>query len=502
MRIPGRRLLTVVVCIAIGAAVAPAASGQVITRSGKQPPAQDPNLPERPLQEALNESVAHTRLLVVVTSGTREKEKANHAAWNNPALQEWVKWHAVLVHVTDRDTINLLKSAGMVVGLVDQPLLFKAGKQERIFGSVVREDGGIGGERLRDPPPASKEAKARAAAGGPDTSIRLLMRLEWTRRSFRAADAAWWTAHEQANPRPDAPNVPYASAAAPDKLDKSWGDPENSAWTKPDPVAPQGALTVAQDGAAEGDAAAQAVEVFTWLWERGPEIVPSFASPALSTVARRWHLLAEQHPPAAQRARVMHDAESALLPYMDLPRLFEWLMLARIAEEHVAALDFLDAALDDADARSMMPAGDRLAIEMMLPWVNWADPATLPLAGGKALSPLKHLQERLGRRKPPKVSQEEWDRALEFARWLIRVEGPRVYAALLAAGEDQDAAAAAKLVQEVVGAGDSAEWLVTAALCEGQAKPEHLAMLEKAPGPWARRLEELLKAEFAKQSDR
>jgi hypothetical protein len=198
----------------------------------------------------------------------------------------------------------------------------------------------------------------------------------------------------------------------------------------------------------------------------------------------------------------MKDAEAALIPWMDDAAFFTWLMLARVGDEHVEPLDFLDAALDDADSRLLMPIDDRAVLEMMLPWVNWADPATLPGAEGDPVGLLKRLDQQRRRAKPPKASPAQWARVQEFASWLLRLQGARVYAALLTAGDDGRAAQVAELVSKGADPGKAVEWLVTAALAERQARPGQLEMLKAARTPWASRLTEIAEQEIARPAEK
>lgn len=449
-------------------------------------------LPERPLQQALDESTARSRLLVVVSSPTREKEKANRALWASPALQHWVRAHAVLVHVRDQPTLNTLKDAGLIVGLPDQPLLFKAGKQERIFGSLIREDSGApGGVRLRPAPaPAAKSPKPRDAR--PDAAIRLMLRLEWTRQGLATADTAWAQSHDTLNPPPAAPKLAYFSRSIPNKPDKTLGDPEGGIAGKPSSVTRFALATLLVDSAPDAKPAANLpavdpVDLFTWLWERGPEHQPTFAGPALSSLPRRWHALAATREPFRARAVELRDAAAATLPATDYRGWFEWLLLSRIAGEQLELLDFLDAALDDPDAKKMMPAADRAAIEAMLPWLNWADPREIPGASGNPIGPLTELRRRAEAKPPAGTTPEQWWSAQQFFNWMLHVQCSRVYASMLAADQPKHAAAAADLLREASPA-DAAAWLTTAALCESQPRAEQADWLAAAGDDWSKAL--------------
>ncbi|MGE3320669.1 MAG: hypothetical protein AB7K52_00240 [Phycisphaerales bacterium] len=462
-------------------------------------------LPEPKLQDALNDSIGRSRLLVVVTSPTREKERQNREIWSQPALREWVRWHGVLAHVKDRETLEVLRSAGMVIGLPDQPLLFKSGRLERIFGSNVREDTGApAGVRLRNAPAQAARARVDDRPTRPDRAVRLLLRLEWTRGALARADEPWAAAHAQNNPEPDPPKVPYAFRNVSERADPALGD--ERAGGKPDPV---GRWLKLLESGGEGDAAAR-VEMLTWLWERGPQHQPSFSASALSTLAREWHALGERAPDARTRAREIRDATSALLAWMGPEGWFEWLMLSRIADEHLEVVDLIDAALDDPDGRLMLAPAQRATWETTLPWLNWAAPAEIPGGEGDPLVPLVRLSEQVdgpGRKARnagarSRLSEPERARLAEFEGWLLRVQAARLYAAFLGAGDEARAARVADVLKEAAGPDEAALWLTTAALCEGQPRQQQGAWLEGAQDPIGTRLLAHVRAELARPAPR
>ncbi len=467
-------------------------------------------LTERPLQEVLDESTARHRFLIVVTSPTREKTKANLALWNNPGLVAWCRRHAIVVHITDRKVIETLQQAGLVTGVPDQPLVFRNGKQERIFGSAPKEGGGVAGTRIPQPPKEARTAKD----GSITTSIRLVMRLEWTLRSFRTRDEAWHTAHLTSNPPvvPE-PKPPLFRDAVPgvaavnDQPEALFGET-----AAVDPIARfQAAIVAGSADAPDGKGKPDlATGLMTWLWEEGASrSSPSAFTPVLFGTAARWSKqFAERHPPANTRLDDLRIRAAEELPAIlanDIA-FYSYLMLCRAGGEHLDALDFLDNALNDPDAGAMMPRADRLILESMLPWVNWADPWQLPGAGSDPGSPVRRLRESLNAKPPRNMPASDWTRVTEFRRWLLATGGARAYALCLAGGPDRAAAAAeiagtlasAPGMASVVGPGGSIrEWLVAGAIGEGEARPEHLEWLKDSPSPTGKRLAEHAAAQIA-----
>lgn len=497
----------VLVCVLFAQAVLrPGAGGASPCWASAPQPVGGPVLVlvERPLQAALDEATARNRFLIVVTSPTREKIKENQGLWNNPALASWCARHAIVAHITDRDTIKTLQEAGLITGVPDQPLLFRNGKQERIFGSAPKEGGGVAGVRLRQPPKDARPSKD----GGPHASLRLVMRLEWTLRSFRTRDEAWHTAHLASNPPANPEPLPPLFREA-----RKGGAPvaegPDVALGEADAVdAMARLLTAVRDGDPQAtDPAgniARAVGLMTWLWERGAR-EEAFEPVLLGTAARWSRALGEREPVARARLDELRLRGAGEFPaILDDDRAFyRWLMLARTVGAHVEALDTLDAALDDPDAATMLPRADRLILETMLPWANWADPWTLPgVADGS--SPTRRLRAALDAKAPRNVSPGDWARVQSFRRWVLAVGGCRHYALCLAGGRDAEAGVIAEILRgtpgldaTVLGASPIGTWLAASAIAEGEARAEHVAWLEADPSPAARRLERHARAQIA-----
>jgi hypothetical protein len=423
------------------------------------------------LQEALDESKAKARLLVVVVSPDRAKAKAHTALWNNPALAAWARHHAVVAHVTDAPTIQKLRDAGLVVGQLEGPLVFRDGLSQRLFG--VNPTNGV--PRVRPAPALPKGVKPRSE-DEPNLSLRLLLRLEWTLRSMEQAEPAWYANHAANNPPPTLPEVGTLFDKASDGVDAAGGLLDAAA---PAAVGAGGgrrdvlavlvaALTAANDPATHSAAAG----LYTWLWERGAEEQPGFEPILLTTVAEQMHALGRVYAPARARFVALREAHAARVPWMSRPELARWIMLARVADEHLETLDLIDWALDDPDGKLLMPPGERGVWEALLPRLNWADPLTLPESG---TNPAAYVAGLVAKRdaaaptKPVKWSPTDHAAYTGTLGWLVRHESARLYAAALAAGKTD---AAARLAAATPAAQRAS--LAAAALVAGKPLAEHL----------------------------
>ncbi|MGQ0628689.1 MAG: hypothetical protein ACT4PL_11385 [Phycisphaerales bacterium] len=378
-----------------------------------------------PLADALKESVNKGRLLIVMVSPDTARAKKNEAVFNNPALRAWVDLHAIVVNVTDRETIRRLIEWSLAPTEPETPLVFRDGRKVRLFGSAAKGST----SRLRAVP---REVPKRAE-GDQNASIRLLMKLEWTLQNGQPADPGFLSRHLALNPIPPQP-VPAAFAAVADEGVKACPPGTGGAGAAEDPLAMLEQARSAVDAKDYG----LATGLYTALWERAASFSPCAAPMVLWTVTKEMHDLAQTHAPAKTRFGRMHLEAAARLPWAEQPGLFEYLMLSRAAGAQLEPLDFLDSALSDADGALMIPPGERAGLELLLPRANWADPLKLPQSN----EPARYI-ESLERRREAKLPRSPTEQDLAgyraFVDFLIGIEVPRLHVALLEAGRVDEA---------------------------------------------------------------
>jgi len=467
-----------------GGKAAPATQGPAARPTDRAPSATQTVFSDLALDKALADSIRTGRLLVVIVSPDPSKQRANLAAWNNAGLAAWAARYATVVHVTDQPTIRQMTAGALKPGGPEQPLIFKSGKQERLFGSDRKNNQ----SRLRPAPAASKTA-AKPKADEPNSSVRLLLRLEWTRRALLREDPVWRKLQEA---------LPGSTRPASELF---FGKDEAGVAAVPD-LGADGDLLARLGEAREAARTAQAnidpqalrraIGLYTWLWERGESVDPAFAPVRLYSLTAEMRTLAERSPAALARFKAIHAAALPSVAAMTRSELAAWLMLSRVIDEHLVPFDLLDSSLDDIDSAVLWPRADKLAWELLLPRLAWMNPLELPSTSSDAAGFVDRFVKRAtGPTKTPKLSDDDQRSLTQTLRTQALHEACRIYAALLVAGRDDDAgkvAASAAALMRSGAPGDERLWLVTSALAAGQARPEHAAWLKDRAEPAAQRL--------------
>lgn len=469
---------------------APPPQGPAARPTDRGPSATQTVFSDVALDKALTDSIRTGRLLVVIVSSDPSKQRANLAAWNNAGLAAWAARYATVVHVTNQSTIRQLTAGSLKLGGPEQPLIFKSGQQERLFGSD-RKNNQL---RLR-PAPAASKAVAKPKADEPNNSVRLLLRLEWTRRALVRQDPVWRKLQEA---------LPGSTRPAPEPFfgkDEAGAAAVTDLGTEGDVLARLNeARQATQTAQANNDSQAlrRAVGLYTWLWERGDTVDPAFAPVRLYSLTAEMRTLAERSPQALARFKAMRDAALTSVATMSRSELAAWLMLSRVIDEHLVPFDLLDSALDDVDSAVLWPRADKLAWELLLPRLAWMNPLELPSTSSDAAGYVDRFVKRAVEPiKTPKLSDDDQRSLSQTLRTQALHEACRIYAALLTAGRDDDAGKVAASAAGLMSNGDERTWLVTSALAIGQVRPEHAAWLKGRPEPAAARLLKQVEAMLA-----
>ena len=449
--------------------------------------------------------------MVVISTG-KARETENTKLWAHPALAAWAARHALVVHLTDADQIAQLNDAELATGGPDQPLLFADGQSIRLFGSSPKTNIC----RIRAAPKV-KGAPAGATSYGP--ALRLMMRLEWSLRGHGRTAPAWLAAHDAAcpeGPRPVIPAQATVSDAGAMSLAEAMADAGGGGALDGTGGGDMlgrliAAIALVERAQGDGEAAKQdarrAAALFIGVWEQGISTEPHVGPAAVFEGSRAMHELGRASPGAMARFKALRDAQAAMLPWMNKRELFNWLMLSRVVGDHVEALDFFDACLDDADAVQLMPPEERMVLESMLPRVAWEDPLALPSTGPDGVKYVERLRDGLGAA-PPKVhggvpmEGAAFKRLLAWRASQFVDEAARVYAALLVKGHDEQAVRVAEIAAEALKDKPRPLWLVSEALARGQAREHQMAWLTGTDAATARvreRVKGMMGADDAKK---
>lgn len=406
------------------------------------------------LEQGLAAANAQSRLLLLVIAPTAQRQKEEDARWSSAPLAAWVKRHAVLVRVTDAAQVKLLGESMLKMAPGDDPFVFRASKSVRVFGSAWSPEG-------------QRAIRLKGPARPSDTFAGLILRLDWTRRSIAAADAAWAAAHATAiGPVPAQLPTQAGDATSPTGAVAAW----LKAADRAEPAALRSALAaICNDPAAR-----------------------TLLQPALLTTAAAAAQERAKADPAA-RAAYLSLARDLLAgtDWADAWSAWRTLALLRVVDRHVENLAFLNAALDDQDARpamlktgpepdaptkpapAMLGTPDRVILDLALPRMHFRTDLVL---NADVASRVAALLADAAKAPPGTADAKSWARVQNFRRELAAFEAARGYAALLGAARDADAAKVLAALAEPA-AGDAKQaagarlGCIVAALAAGQTRP-------------------------------
>lgn len=402
------------------------------------PPTAEQLLVKRPLKDALDESRAKGRLLLVEIAGNADRQKKALADYQAAPIRRWVDRYAMAVLLTDLDTIRTLTESELNPGPDADPLVFRDGQWVRMFGTGA-------------PPKKSRVA----GPGRPgEAFLGLGFKLDWTSRGK----------DDTLSPTPvERPEEPARFI---------HGVSDEGAVGVTDPTAPGLEPLLARLREAQSLLASdkpedlkRAAGLYTWLWERGDAWDDRFTFARWLTVTPDIAALIAKHPPAKGRFAEVRRAMMERLDLRDHAALFDLLMLSRAIGDHEENLAFLDAALNDPDASLIMPVGERVAWEFILPACHWQ-----PSGGAEPVDRLKR-QDAKARRMMNGLDERAAAIARRVHAMTRTLELGRAYATALARGNDAPASA---LLKE---AKDERAAMVIAALANGQARADQAEAL-------------------------
>jgi hypothetical protein len=440
---------------ALAAGVVVAVCGLGVTAAGGgQPPAPKQTVAEQrtqqakaDLEKAVNDSKAANKVLLVTFGADAGKAKLNEQMLGVPATAGWIARHGVTHAVTDGRLIaalgelqltkpgvnggppQVVPGKGLVQTAGGDPLFYTDGLLELLDkrSSIVMSN--------------TPKADPKTTAG--QGSLALAMRMDWTLRSPNAS-MDFFKRHS-AGLKPVAwPGSPSAGGKSPALLP---------------------ALAAARELAREKkwDEAANAY-ANAW-WETGGSVT---AAPVrVGAMAAEMSLIAQQSPGAKDRLLGLRTEYARAMDVGDVRQVHEYLILCRVVADHEHNLKFLDDATQSKNAAEFIPAADIFAYDWLLPRCNWNDPTEGASKPGAWVAQVVRQCDKLSTRKDAASMAS----AVEYGRWLARVEASRRLAWLLTAGKEE---AALELQIAAVKADPSPEMkrsMVACCLASGQKRP-------------------------------
>lgn len=415
------------------------------------------------LRQALDESKAHHRMLIVYVRGdpkqSPDTKRMDEVTWTNPVVAAWIKWHGVAYRMDYRDNPGLMGKLRVSPASLPTTIFFIEGVE---FARLPR-----GATNL---PIISMEDPLHGAITGYQGPAYFTFFMDFTLQRAKATDPIFGAFHEESNPPPPPPPP---------------GDPfhtidDGLAPTVVDPIGPDGIdvlemLAEARSAVEKGDLY-RATGLYTWLWERAAAVDPAFRAVRRGVIADEMRRLARDRDGARERFTAMRDEFGKRLLWADFDDIFEWFVMNEIIGEDVESLRKLDFEMNDPQMATMMPQADLLAYRIMTSREHFADPAEI---GDDPVARVRRLAE-LARARPRNVYPDDWPGFKAFVQVHLLDEACRLHAACLARGRVEEAMAVADVLLAARDDALSRRALVATALASGQAHPRHAEWLRRA----------------------
>lgn len=435
------------------------------------------------LEDLLQESKEQHKILVVFyvgarmsVSADRDVEKMRERTFRSPTVGLWLKWHGVLTEVNEAERPKqfakiqgALRSTGggrgglmgenVDYGSPPRILIFKDGKLARVLPDPSQD-----GEKYRTSWRKNSENRFVSPAY-------LLLRLDMLMDGLGTTDPVWLAAHNHDNPPPERP---------PTRLLCRTDDANAPAIE--DPPAPEGepvdVLAVLEEArdARRARHLHDATGLFTWVWERGAALDPAFEAARVTLVAEEIGDLCRARKATMQRFREVFDEMSSIGLWLEWPERFAWMSLGARIGRSDDFIEVFDLLTEDIDEAPITPREERAISKELMRKNPAASPLALPKDGpGPLASALDGgaLLKQAG-------AGGTWQALRDTRKWLAKIEATRAYAAYLKAGRDADGAVLEKALIESADDPSTRVSLVMTALAFGEARPEHLRLLDEA----------------------
>lgn len=396
------------------------------------------------LEKAVNDARAADKVLLVVFNGDAAKARANEQNLGTPVTDGWIARHALVHAVTDQRLIAALGELKFTrLGKDGEPQPDPARKLVQPPGGdpLLYTDGVIDLLDKRSSVILSNSPRVDAKSPAGQGSLALAMRMDWTVRSPLASED--FRKRHLARLAP----APWPG----------WAEGRGASILKGLGTARALARQKKWDEAANEYAN-------TW-WETGG--APTVAAVRVGAMAAEMSLVAQQSAGARDRLTGLRNEYGRAMDVSDPRQVHEYLILCRVIGDHEHNLKFLDETTQGKASAALIPAVDVLAYDWMLPRCHWNDPNEGVIKPGAWVAQLVRQCEKLATRKDglPLAS------AVEYGRWLARVEASRRIAWLLAANQDDRADEARSTILGADGSPEMRRAIVACALASGQKRP-------------------------------
>lgn len=423
------------------------------------------------IEEALAESKRTKRLLIVYPRKAGVGfDRMDARTWTHPGLRAWLDRHAVVCKVDaseDPRTYAALSRMSAELECVmreDLPivLLFRDGRYERAIPHERMQNWSwmgplaAGGERFKPNPKVFYPKPAQ-----------MLFALQMHLEGLASTDPLWLAAHERRNPAPPAPPLTLLHDA---------DDGRGERVADPRAAGTAGVLErwrSAREAATAGELH-RATGLYTWLWERAPELAPASAAARAAVLIPEVRILAGRRDATRARFEAVRSALEARQPWWSYTEYWEWSLLGAAIGDEGAVIELADVLMADPLELPLLTNDDRDALELIAEAsVLVSGPADA--AAPEALAWVRRQAQRLGASGPGAESSE-----LERVRRRVVLDmACRLHAACLARGDAEGAALMEAAALRAAPEADARAALLWTALLAGVVGPEHTGWLER-----------------------
>ncbi len=230
----------------------------------------------------------------------------------------------------------------------------------------------------------------------------------------------------------------------------------------------------------------EAADEYAWLWEHMLEHDRAYYGVRLSFMAGDMERLAAKRTVAKQRFTELRNraAKAVEGDKADREAVVDWITLNRILGDSQATLAWFDQVKDQARWQPLLNEAASDLQELLIEAKRWPDVARLYPDPVAELEQEHALQVLMRGHEPPKGLSEEQRKELEeLPKRMLREKVGTIYAALLAAGRDQDAGKVAARARDLDDSPAMIAALVSTACKAGQPRKQHLEWIDSISKP-------------------
>lgn len=236
-------------------------------------------------------------------------------------------------------------------------------------------------------------------------------------------------------------------------------------------------------GLQQSGKADEAVDEYAWLWRHMLEYDPAFLGVRRSFMALDMARLATRNEGAKKRfTDLRNEAERAIEEEkVSADDLADWIVLNRIVSDNKRTLTWFDGVKDDAHWKPMLERITYHLEDLLVKDKRWADLGKLYSDPMGLLQREQEMRQMTSKRPLPQGIDEETRKQMEeMPLRMFRNNAGRLYAALLAAGNEKEARRVAERARELDNAPGMIAALASTALDASRVRKEQVEWLAEA----------------------